>query len=99
MKTLKGGRVATQIPKYRRRRQMSIRDVVRLLDFESNKAYWEWEVGERTPSLANALRLSFVLRCPVEVLFFDLYDRLRKELREREQRFLLNDGREQSTLF
>ena len=99
MKTLKGGRVATQIPKYRRRRQMSIRDVVRLLDFESNKAYWEWEVGERTPSLANALRLSFVLRCPVEVLFFDLYDSLRRDLHEREQRLFPSGCRQQRTLF
>ena len=93
MSTLKGGRVINQIQKYRQKRQMSIEDMARLLNYASNKSYWEWEVGRRMPTLENALRLSYALRCPVEVLFFDLYDLLRREVKEREERLFKNRPR------
>jgi transcriptional regulator with XRE-family HTH domain len=42
-----------------------------------------WERGRKLPSLKNALKLSAIIQCPVEVLFFDLFDSLRDEVRER----------------
>jgi len=39
-----------------------------------------WESGRKLPTLINALKLSAVLKCPVEILFGGLDDRVRKEV-------------------
>ena len=38
------------------------------------------------PSLINALKLEIVYRTPVAFLFGDLYEGLKKEIREREEK-------------
>jgi transcriptional regulator with XRE-family HTH domain len=45
-----------------------------------------WEKGRKLPSLSNALRLSAATKCPVEVLFFDLFDQLRNETYENKKK-------------
>jgi transcriptional regulator with XRE-family HTH domain len=41
-----------------------------------------WERAAKTPNLKNALMLSAALKCPVEILFLDLFNQVRKEVYE-----------------
>ena len=45
-----------------------------------------YEHGKKLPSLINALKLEIVYRTPVAFLFGGLYDRLKKESKEREEK-------------
>ena len=47
---------------------------------------WKLESGESYPTLLPVLKLSAILRAPVEVLYHDLYLAVRAEVREREAR-------------
>ena len=70
--------------------------MARLLGQQDASALSDYERGEHTPSLANALRLGIILRVPVEFLFPALYDGLRNEIRAHEERLA---APEQPTLF
>ena len=72
--------------KFRRRTSLRIRDVCRLLGQSQDAHYGEWARGECLPSLRNVLKLSFILKCPVEVLFLDLYEEVRAEILARKRR-------------
>jgi transcriptional regulator with XRE-family HTH domain len=74
-----------QIRRYRRQRNLRLRDVSYLGDFGSPAPLSNWEKGRKLPSLANALKLSAVIGCPVELLFKDLFDRFRHEAFLRKQ--------------
>jgi len=45
-----------------------------------------YEHGKKLPSLINALKLEIVYRTPVAFLFSGLYDRLKKEVKDREEK-------------
>jgi transcriptional regulator with XRE-family HTH domain len=77
---------ANNLNTYRYRASLRIRDVVRLLGQSGDTHYGEWARGDCLPSLRNVLKLSFILKCPVEVLFFDLYDEVRSEILARKKR-------------
>lgn len=70
--------------------------VAGLLGHQDASALSDYERGEHTPSLANALRLGIILRVPVEFLFPALYDGLRNEIRAEEERLA---APQQPTLF
>ena len=70
--------------------------VARLLGQKDSSAVSDYERGVNTPSLVNALRLGIILRVPVEFLFPALYDGLRNEIREEEERLA---APERQTLF
>ena len=70
--------------------------VSRLLGQQHRSVVSDYERGEHTPSLVNALRLGIILRVPVEFLFPTLYDGLRNQIRAEEERLA---APEQQTLF
>ena len=71
-----------QLRDYRKRRQLRLRDVALLVGQREAAHISHWEKGARAPSLDNALRLSAALKCPVEILFFERFDQLRKTIYE-----------------
>jgi transcriptional regulator with XRE-family HTH domain len=73
---------ANQLRRYRLKRGLRLRDMARLTGQSSPAHLSHWEKGRKLPSLSNALRLSAATKCPVEVLFFDLFDQLRNETYE-----------------
>jgi len=68
-----------QIRNYRHQRKLRLRDVADLVGQTSVAHISHWEKGRKLPSLANALRLSAAIKCPVEVLFLELFNQLRNE--------------------
>ena len=77
---------ANQLRRYRLKRGLRLRDVARLTGQSSPAHLSHWEKGRKLPSLSNALRLSAAIKCPVEVLFFDLFDQLRNETYENKKK-------------
>jgi transcriptional regulator with XRE-family HTH domain len=74
-----------QIRRYRHQRNLRLCDVSYLGDFGSPAPLSNWEKGRKLPSLANALKLSAVIGCPVELLFKELFDHFRHEAFIRKQ--------------
>ncbi|OGC95058.1 MAG: hypothetical protein A2W25_04635 [candidate division Zixibacteria bacterium RBG_16_53_22] len=72
-----------QIRWYRKKRKLRIRDVLVLMALSSPSQIAHWEKGRKVPTLTNALKLSAAIGCPVEVLFIDRFQKLRKEVSER----------------
>lgn len=72
-----------QVRFYRRKRNLRLCEVAMAAGLGSVSHVAHWEKGRKLPSLKNALKLSAIIQCPVEVLFFDLFDSLRDEIRER----------------
>jgi len=70
---------------FRRRMMFSTSHVAHLLGHREASTFREFERGERLPSLPNAFRLSVILRVPVEFLYPDLYDQLKKDVRAEEE--------------
>ena len=75
-----------QLRRYRLKRGLRLRDMARLTGQSSPAHLSHWEKGRKLPSLSNALRLSAAIKCPVEVLFFDLFDQLRNETYENKKK-------------
>ena len=71
---------SNNIRRYRKLRYLRQRDIAKLLGIKSHNDVYRWERGQKLPSLQNALKLSYILQCPVEVLFFDHYQALRKQI-------------------
>ena len=81
---------------YRRRMRFSTFHVAHLLGHSDTSTFREFERGERLPSLVNAFRLGIIFRVPVEFLFPDLYDGLKRDIRAEEERMI---APEQQPLF
>ena len=86
----------TMLDHFRRRMSFTAAHVAHLLGHQDTSALSDYERGEHTPSLANALRLGIILRVSVEFLFPVLYDGLRYEIRAEEERLA---APQQATLF
>ncbi|MGP8321423.1 MAG: helix-turn-helix transcriptional regulator [Methanosarcinaceae archaeon] len=69
-----------QLRRYRQKRSLRQRDVSNLLGLKQSCDYYRWETGKKLPSLINALKLSSALKCPVEILFIDHFNQIRKEM-------------------
>lgn len=78
--------LANALDRYRQRMGLKLSDVAHLLGHADTSALAAFERGSRLPSLRNALRLSIILRVPVEFLFPALYDDLRQRIRSEEAR-------------
>lgn len=76
-----------QIRRYRRKRALRVRDLARLIGVGTWSHVSEWENGHRLPSLGNALKLSVALRCPLEILFNDLFRSHGRTISDRKERF------------
>ncbi len=70
---------------FRRRMRFSTSHIGHLLGHKDSSTYCDYERGDRMPTLVNALRLSAILRTPVEFLFPSLYDGLRNAIRAEEE--------------
>lgn len=79
-------RYANNLAHHRKRVSLRIRDVVRQLGHGGDSQYSSWASGRRLPSLRSALKLAFILKCPVEVLYFELYDEVRADITARKRR-------------
>jgi len=79
-----------QIRRYRRKRNLRLCDVASRAGLGSVSHLSHWEKGRKIPTLENALKLSAIIQCPVEVLFFDLFDSVRQDIRKREKRLYAN---------
>lgn len=71
---------------YRRRMRFSTAQVAQLMGHRDTSVFRKFERGERLPSLTSAFRLGIIMRVPIEFLFPDLYDGLKKAIREKEER-------------
>jgi len=85
----KVSRVPNLIRLYRRKRHFKLKDIALLMNQKSSAHISHWEKGRKLPSLLNCLRLSAILKCPVEILFFELFNSVRKEVLELKKRYNL----------
>ena len=74
-----------RIEVYRRRMRLGAKRVALLLGHKDSSVLAHYERGKRLPSLINALRLSIILRIPVEFLYPVLYERFREHIRAKEE--------------
>lgn len=70
---------------YRKRMGFRQKHVAALLGHHDSSLLCIFEIGRRFPTLADALRLGIILRVPIEFLYPELYDRLREEIRRKEE--------------
>ncbi len=75
-----------QLAMYRRRMGYTQREVSRLLGSTDASMVSHYECGRCLPSFLGALRLEIILRVPVAFLFPGLYDELKREIRDKEDR-------------
>ena len=68
----------------RRERGLSRKQVAALLGQVSSSMLSRYENGYSYPHLVTALMLEIIYRTPVAYLYYELYDSLRKALREQE---------------
>jgi len=69
-----------QIRRYRKKRYLRQRDVSKLLGLKQTCDSYRWEVGQKLPSLLNALKLSAALKCPVELLFAEHFKQIQQDM-------------------
>ena len=69
-----------QIRRYRQERGLRLRDVAKLTGQSCVAHIAHWEKGRKLPSLINVLKLSAALRCPVEILFLEHFNQIRKDM-------------------
>lgn len=74
------------IRRFRKRRSLRLRDVADKLGLQQPGHIADWEKGRRSPSLKNALKLSAILGCPIEVLFSDHFRTIRRDIRRNDER-------------
>lgn len=69
-----------QVRRYRRMRHLRLCDVAKLLGLSGAAHIAHWEKSRKLPGLRNALKLSASVGCPVEVLFGELFNEIRKQV-------------------
>jgi transcriptional regulator with XRE-family HTH domain len=70
-----------QVRRYRRMRGLRIVDVGKMLGLRCPVHVSHWEKGRKLPSLRNAFKLSVAISAPVEILFAELYNEVRSNIR------------------
>jgi len=70
----------------RRRRGLLLRDVAKMIGHSTPSHLSHFEKQRKLPNLVNALKLSAAMKCPVEILFLDLFNQLRKETNAKRQK-------------
>lgn len=79
--------------KSRRERGLKQKEVAKILGLKSTSRISKWEHGYCTPSLKNVLKLSILYRVMVYGLFIDLVQKLKKEIKEKEENNLDNKSK------
>ena len=75
--------IPNDIRLYRHRQNLRIVQVAKLADVTDAALVSHWENGRKIPTLKNALRLSAIIQCPIEVLYLDLFQACRREISAR----------------
>ncbi len=65
---------------YRRRQNIRIVEIADLVHVTDASLVSHWENGRKLPSLRNALKLSAITKCPIEILYLDLFRSYQSEL-------------------
>lgn len=71
---------------FRHKHRLQTEQVAHLLGHRTTSTLEAYERAARLPSFLNALRLSVILRTPVEFLYGELYNSLREVIRAEEER-------------
>jgi transcriptional regulator with XRE-family HTH domain len=71
---------------YRRRMGFSQKHIARLLGHPTTQMLSRYERGDCLPPLLTALRLEIIYRVPVAFLYGSIYDAIRHETRESEEK-------------
>ena len=79
---------------YRKKMGLSQKKAAYFMGMNKTNALSRYEHGAKLPGLVNALKLEIVYRTPVAFLFGDLYERLKKEIRKREERAKVEEKKE-----
>ena len=69
---------------YRKRAHLRLFEVAHYLGLSSPAHLAHWEHGRKVPMLDNLLKLAAVLKVPVEALYFDRLQQLRKYIKQRQ---------------
>ena len=69
-----------QIRRYRKKHNLRLREVAQLVGLTSASHLSHWEKGRKLPKLKNALKLSAIIQCPVEILFSGLFNDIRHDV-------------------
>lgn len=77
--------IPNEIRRYRKRVHLRLRDVARLLGIADHTHVSHWEKGRKFPTLANALKLSAIIACPIEAFYARILGQYRSEIRKREK--------------
>ena len=77
---------------YRKKMGFSQKRVAHFMGFKRTNDLSRYERGAKLPNLLNALKLEIVYRTPVAFLFRELYEQLRKEIREKEEKLKLKEN-------
>lgn len=75
--------ITNRIWRYRKIRQLSQKDVARLLGHRNTAHVSRWENGVKTPTLDNALVLACIFKAPVEALFPERVAELQVQINRR----------------
>lgn len=75
-----------QLKKYRKRVHFKLHEVAKLIGISNSGHLCEYEKSKKLPNLVNALYLSAALGTPVEVLYSELFNAIRKQVAEQKQK-------------
>lgn len=79
-KNLLSVRPPNQVRRYRKKKNLRIKDVAKLMELSSPSHVSHWEKGRKLPNLTNALKLAAITGCTVEILFLELYNEIRHDV-------------------
>lgn len=66
------------LPKYRRQKGLTQKEVARILGFRNSAIISKWERGFSFPSTPSLLKLSALYGRQAEALFIDLYQKIKE---------------------
>jgi len=68
------------LPKYRRQKGLTQKEVAKILGFKTGSIISKWERGFSFPSTPSLLKLSALYGRQVEALFIDLFQKIKEEV-------------------
>jgi transcriptional regulator with XRE-family HTH domain len=79
---------------YRKKMGLSQKRASHFMGLKSANNLSRYEHGVKLPGLINSLKLEIVYRTPVAFLLGELYERLKKEIRKREEKLKFEKDKE-----
>ena len=80
MKEKKLKKIPNCLPKYRRQKGLTQKEVAEILGFKTGSIISKWERGFSFPSATSLLKLSALYGRQVEALFIDLYQKIKDKM-------------------